>query len=164
MKLIGVTVSTPAPSNKTIAAAFCRVFYQIPRTFSRMISHYNSNSMQFRFDITNPMTTANICTSWRQHFPRYWSIVRGTTGHRWISFMKASDAELWCFLWSAPEQTANIRDAGDSRCHHAHYGVTVMWVRDYIAATSIKLCSYVKTRVKRNSHLIWIITEIGLRQ
>ena len=23
----------------------------------------------------------------------------------WISLIKASDAELWCFLWSAPEQT-----------------------------------------------------------
>ena len=26
-------------------------------------------------------------------------------GHRWIPLAKASDAELWCFLWSAPEQT-----------------------------------------------------------
>ena len=26
-------------------------------------------------------------------------------GHRWILLTKASDAELWCFLWSAPEQT-----------------------------------------------------------
>ena len=25
------------------------------------------------------------------------------TGHRWIPRIKASDAELWCFLWSAPE-------------------------------------------------------------
>ena len=25
------------------------------------------------------------------------------TGHRWISHTKASDAELWCFLWSVPE-------------------------------------------------------------
>ena len=25
------------------------------------------------------------------------------TGHRWIPNTKASDAELWCFLWSAPE-------------------------------------------------------------
>ena len=28
------------------------------------------------------------------------------TGHRWIPPTKASDAELWSFLWSAPEQTA----------------------------------------------------------
>ena len=25
------------------------------------------------------------------------------TGDRWIPSTKASDAELWCFLWSAPE-------------------------------------------------------------
>ena len=25
------------------------------------------------------------------------------TGHQWIPLTKASDAELWCFLWSAPE-------------------------------------------------------------
>ena len=25
------------------------------------------------------------------------------TGHRWIRHTKASDAEFWCFLWSAPE-------------------------------------------------------------
>ena len=25
------------------------------------------------------------------------------TGPRWIPRTKASDAELWCFLWSAPE-------------------------------------------------------------
>ena len=27
------------------------------------------------------------------------------TGHRWIPLTKASDVELWCFLWSTPEQT-----------------------------------------------------------
>ena len=27
------------------------------------------------------------------------------TSHWWIPLTKASDAELWCFLWSAPEQT-----------------------------------------------------------
>ena len=26
-------------------------------------------------------------------------------GHRWTPYTKAIDAELWCFLWSAPEQT-----------------------------------------------------------
>ena len=27
------------------------------------------------------------------------------TGHRWIPRTKASDTELWCFLWSVPEPT-----------------------------------------------------------
>ena len=40
---------------------------------------------------------------------------------------KASNAELWCFIWSAPEQIlASRRDAGDLRRHCAHYSITVM--------------------------------------
>ena len=34
-----------------------------------------------------------------KHFPRYWPFVRE------IPLTKASDAELWCFLWSALEPT-----------------------------------------------------------
>ena len=41
-----------------------------------------------------------------KHFPRYWPFVRGI--HRWpVNFPhKNNDAELWCFLWSAPKRTA----------------------------------------------------------
>ena len=28
-----------------------------------------------------------------------------STRHRWIPLTKANDAELLCFIWSAPEQT-----------------------------------------------------------
>ena len=38
-----------------------------------------------------------------KHFPRHWPFVRGIHRSRWIPHTKASDAELWCFLWSAPE-------------------------------------------------------------
>ena len=38
-----------------------------------------------------------------KHFPRYWLTVREID--RWIPLTMASHAELWCFLWSAPEQT-----------------------------------------------------------
>ena len=31
-------------------------------------------------------------------------LCREFTGHRWIPLTKASDAGLWCFLWSAPVQ------------------------------------------------------------
>ena len=51
-----------------------------------------------------------ICWSWShddvikwKHFPRYWPFVRGIHRSRWIPHTKASDAELWCFLWSASE-------------------------------------------------------------
>ena len=40
------------------------------------------------------------------HFPRYQTFVPEVTGDRWIPLKNARDAELWCFLWSAPQQTA----------------------------------------------------------
>ena len=40
-----------------------------------------------------------------KHFPRYWPFVRGIHRSRWLPHTKASDAELWCFLWSGHEQT-----------------------------------------------------------
>ena len=40
-----------------------------------------------------------------KHFPRNWPFVRGIHRSRWIPHTKASDVELWCFRWSASEQT-----------------------------------------------------------
>ena len=45
------------------------------------------------------MTSSNIT----QHFALYWTFVRGIHRSRWIAPTKASDVELWCFIWSAPE-------------------------------------------------------------
>ena len=60
-----------------------------------------------------------------------WKIFR-VTGHlcgefigpRWIPCTKASDAELWCFLWI--KGWVNNREAGDLRRYRAHYDVAVM--------------------------------------
>ena len=38
-----------------------------------------------------------------KHFPRHWPFVRGIHRSWSIPRTMASDAELWCFLWSAPE-------------------------------------------------------------
>ena len=49
------------------------------------------------------------------------------TGDLWIPLTKASDAELWCFLSSAPEQ--RLRKQWRRRwfeTHRAHYDITVM--------------------------------------
>ena len=40
-----------------------------------------------------------------KHFPRYWPFVRGIHRSPVNSPHKASDAELWCFLWSTLDQT-----------------------------------------------------------
>ena len=34
------------------------------------------------------------------------------TGHRWIPRAKASDAELWCFLWSTPKKRLSKQSWG----------------------------------------------------
>ena len=55
------------------------------------------------------------------------------TGYRWIPLTKASDAELWCFLWSAPWIIGwvNNREACDLRRHRANYDVIVMLQRPF---------------------------------
>ena len=50
------------------------------------------------------------------------------TSPRWVPRTKASDADLWCFLWSAPRTNGwlNNREADDLRHHPAYYDVIVM--------------------------------------
>ena len=49
-------------------------------------------------------TRENMMTSSNGDIFRVTGHLRGEfTGPRWIPRTKASDAELWCFLWSAPE-------------------------------------------------------------
>ena len=55
------------------------------------------------------------------------------SGHRWIPRTKASDAELWCFIWSAPwiNGWVNNREAGNLRRHRAYCDVIVMKPRSH---------------------------------
>ena len=43
---------------------------------------------------------------WRHQMKTFFRVTgplcREFTGHRWFPLTKASDAELWCFVWSAP--------------------------------------------------------------
>ena len=43
--------------------------------------------------------------NWK-YLPRHWPFVRGIHRSPGIPLTETSDAELWCFLWSAPDQTA----------------------------------------------------------
>ena len=51
------------------------------------------------------------------------------TGHRWIPLTKASNAELWWFLWSSPWINGWVknREAGEFRRLRAYYDVIVMF-------------------------------------
>ena len=74
--------------------------------------------LQFRFDgnfvLTLPMMTSSNGNIFRVNGPLWGE----STADRWVPLTKAFDAELWCFLWSAPEQTIEqTRDAGNLKCH-----------------------------------------------
>ena len=90
-------------------------------------SHVSQNSATVETNIVDCRHDDVI--KWK-HFPRYWPFVKGIHrwGHRCISLIKASDADLWCFLWPAPEQTAEqtIETPVNLRRHRAHYDVTIM--------------------------------------
>ena len=51
-------------------------------------------------------------------------LCREFTGYQWNTLKKASEAGIWCFLWSAPEQT--VETPVILRCHRAHYEGNVM--------------------------------------
>ena len=79
---------------------------------------------------------------WR-YFPCYWPFVRGihrspVTSPR----TNNSDAELWCFHWSAPWINAwvNNREAGDLRRHRSHYDIIAMsfWFAEQNCQWSIR--------------------------
>ena len=70
------------------------------------------------------------------------------TGHRWIPLPKASGAERWCFLWSAPwiNDWINNREAGELRRHHAHYDAIVMTFRGRYSSLIFLRPFYVSSR------------------
>ena len=63
-------------------------------------------------------------------------LCREFTGHRWIPRTKASNAELWCFLWSAHwiNGWVNNHEAGDLRRHRAHYDVIIMYTESVLVS------------------------------
>ena len=83
-----------------------------------------------------PFSYHDDVIKWK-HFPGHWPFVRGI--HRWFPHAKASDAELWYFLWSTPwiNGWVNNREASDLRRHHAHYDVIVM---THTCPAGIQLC------------------------
>ena len=97
----------------------------------------NKNVLPEFSNVPNVVTVlwklSHISHTWWRH--QNGNIVRVTghlcgefTGPRWIPRTKASDAMLWCFLWSASEYNGSVnnREAGDLRRYRAHHDVTVM--------------------------------------
>ena len=66
--------------------------------------HYNDvmiNTMASQITSLNRLCKAQIKENMKS--PRHCPLCGEFAGHRWIPHTKASDTELWCFLWSSPE-------------------------------------------------------------
>ena len=66
------------------------------RHFNVIFFRATSSAMRYYCDCSH-----DDVIKWN-NIPRYWLFVRGIH-RRWLPRTKASDAELWCFLWSASE-------------------------------------------------------------
>ena len=100
----------PVADSCIVSAASYSWWRHQMETFSESLAHrspVNSpHKGQWRGALIFPLIYAWI-NAWsnnreagdlRRHFPRHWP-----NGHQWIPRTKASDAGLWCFLWSTPE-------------------------------------------------------------
>ena len=79
-----------------------------PIDTSRLETGQNSNGgpgngPQYMGQVTEVRLSHDDVIKW-ELFPRYWPFVRGIYRSPVNSLTKASDAELWCCLWPAPEQ------------------------------------------------------------
>ena len=69
------------------------------RAYIPLIMHTVLSLSSFKYCVYRPIDDV---IKWK-HFPRS-GFLCGEC-HRWTPLTKASDAELWCFLWSVPEPT-----------------------------------------------------------
>ena len=60
---------------------------------------------KFQLEILTTSTISAIHIFRENSLESSWNVSETTPSQRWIHLTKASDAELWYFLWSAPEQT-----------------------------------------------------------
>ena len=59
-----------------------------------------------------------------------------TTDHRWIPLTKASDADIWCFLWSTPEQTVERTIETLEVWNTVVLIMMSLWCRSFVATVS----------------------------
>ena len=72
---------------------------------------------------------------WRHQMETFSALLALCAGNSLVTgefpSQRASDAELWCFLWSAPciNGWVNNHEAGDLRRHRGHYDVILMYCK-----------------------------------
>ena len=90
------------------------LMYQFPKGYTNLGNHnggihigWNAFPRELRCRIPwNLLSNHIMMASSNGNIFRVTGLLCGEfTGHRWIPRTKASDTDLWCFLWSSPEPT-----------------------------------------------------------
>ena len=83
---------------------FCEEKPLVPDGFpSQRASNTGGASMSWHLILPQHFTLPHDDVIKWIHSPRYWPFVREIQRSPWLPLTKAGDAELWCFLWSAPD-------------------------------------------------------------
>ena len=91
-------------NNSDTKSAILSSLFQ-PSHVSRKITTFHTNDNNTIASCYNHRVWHLCITWWRHQMDVIGPLCKEFTGHRWIPITKASDAELWYFLWCAPEQT-----------------------------------------------------------
>ena len=123
----GVYITKRCPWWWTFYAAekhfLLRVMKSQMSLYTTLIFYWNRHHQCLRLYIC----TKQVSSWW--HFPRFWPFVRrihcspvnSPRKSQWRGALMFSLFCAWIHNW------VNNREAGDFRCHHAHYDVTEMW-------------------------------------
>ena len=88
-----------------VDATFWRQFEYPGFLFSYILFSYNIRCFPYLIRPRPYFFIFMMTSSSGNIFPVTGLLCGESTGHRLIPLSKASDTELWCFLWSAPKQT-----------------------------------------------------------
>ena len=105
-------------------------FYFCSADENQITYHWYSCSLEDIIYSGYGMMTSSNGNSFRVTGPYCWEF----TCRWWIPLTKASDAELWCFLWSVPEQTPSL-------LLWRHYNCRISFHRDALCHSIINVPS-----------------------
>ena len=103
----GIHRSQWIPSTKASDAGLSCFLWSAPDTVCFCHHKFHGIYRSHHIGTSHGISWHDDVVKWK-HFPRYWPFVRGINRSWWIPSTKASDAELSCFLWSAPEWTVEL--------------------------------------------------------
>ena len=118
------------------------VYYLTP-VRSKLPHYANDEAPDLRAKVRKPSQAHDDVIKWK-HFPCYWPFVRGIHRPPVNSPHKGQwrGALIFSLICAWINGCINNDEAGDLRCHRAHYDVTVMWCRDSLVMAKMSRSAF----------------------